>query len=77
MQDWLSLFDFQNTRRVTPGVTTTRPVVLINRVDLLHFGQCCGFLQGSILVAFGVATLCQTWDNFKASLNIFANRIRW
>ena len=39
--------------------------MLINHVDLLHFGQCCGFLQGSILVAFGVANLCQTWTISK------------
>ena len=42
-----------------------------------HFGQCYGFLQGSILVAFGVANLRQTWTIFKASLNVFANRNRW
>ena len=36
--------------------------MLINHVETLHRGQCCGFLPGSILATFGVASLYQTWS---------------
>ena len=39
--------------RVTSSITTMRPVMLINHVNLLHLGQCYGFLEGSILVTLG------------------------
>ena len=68
MQDWLSLFDFQNTRR---------HIYYYNDETRCVDQPCCGFLQCSILATFGVASLYQTCSIFKASLNIFANRYRW
>ena len=51
--------------------------MLINHVETLHRGQCCGFLPGSILATFGVASLYQTWSIFRRHSTFFANRIRW
>ena len=76
MQDWLSLFDFQNTRRhiyyynhetrcVDQPCRCSAPwpvLWILARFHPRHIW--CGKSFANVV-------------NFKASLNIFANRIRW
>ena len=51
--------------------------MLINHVETLHRGQCCGFLLGSIPRHIWCGKSLPNVVIFQTSLNIFANRIRW
>ena len=78
MQDCLSMFDFQNTRRHMYHYNPAARCVDQPLSIMPHLGQCYGFLQCSILVAFGAAKHCPTCDNFlRLHSTLFANRIRW
>ena len=76
MQDWLSLFDFQNTRRhiyyynhetrcVDQPCRDSAPWPVLWILARFH------------LATFGVASLYQTWSIFRRHSTFFANRIRW
>ena len=76
MQDWLSLFDFQNTRR---------HVHYYNHVTRCIDQPCQSAARWPVLWNLARFHPRRVWcgkslpnlHNFKASLNIFANRVRW
>ena len=76
MQDWLSLFDFQNTRR---------HIYRYNRATRCVDQPCQSAAPWPVLWILARFHPRHIWcgkslpnvDNLKASLNIFANRIRW
>ena len=76
MQDWLSLFDFQHTRR---------HIYHCNHATRCVDQPCQSAAPWPVLWILARFHPRRVWcgkslpnvDNFKASLNIFANRIRW